>query len=263
MAEIYTHENLPQLAASSNSKDWTVVIPAAGKGTRLLGYDKPKILFPVGGKTILKHLIDLLSPFCSKLVFVLSKDGEKQVKPLLECYVPEKYEVVIQKEPLGMAHAVLVAKDNVKTPYTLVVWGDQVALRKKTIIHSMKVHEFRKGALLTLPTFWKKNPYIHFEKDRNNKIIRVLQAREKDKMPIEGENDAGLFCFSTEILFKILSDGSLINCLGSETKEYNLLPIIPFFEKGDASVALLRIIDEEETIGINTWEDVSKLSDNS
>ena len=33
---------------------WTCVIPAAGKGTRL-GYEFPKILYPILGKTVLQH----------------------------------------------------------------------------------------------------------------------------------------------------------------------------------------------------------------
>ena len=46
------------LAAPHNRETWSAVVAAAGRGTRL-GFDKPKILFPVAGITILERLIRL------------------------------------------------------------------------------------------------------------------------------------------------------------------------------------------------------------
>ncbi len=61
--------DLSELAAQPRPVDpacWTAVIPAAGRGTRL-GFSRPKILYPLGGRAILDWLLDFLVPNCASL----------------------------------------------------------------------------------------------------------------------------------------------------------------------------------------------------
>ncbi|TXH00700.1 MAG: hypothetical protein E6R05_06655 [Candidatus Moraniibacteriota bacterium] len=81
---------------------WTVVIPAAGKGTRL-GYHKAKILYPILGRPILDHLIDLLEPFVGQFFFVLSPFAASDVVPILERRLPGKFQAPVIKDSRGMA----------------------------------------------------------------------------------------------------------------------------------------------------------------
>lgn len=239
---------------------WTAIVPAAGRGSRLM-YDKPKILYPIAGKPILTWLIELLSPFCDKFVFIFSPSGKVEIEPLLEKRIPDRYKIAIQEKPNGMGDAVLKAKDYVHTKYCLIIWGDQVGIKKKTVERSMRVHEHRRNALLTCPTLWKKNPYIHFQRDHTGRVINILQAREVISMPKEGENDCGLFLFSTKTLFEKLDKariGYFAN--GQQTGEFNLLPIFPTLDKNPGNLACLHIISEEETIGINNMEDADALT---
>jgi len=55
-------------------EQWTAIIPAAGRGTRL-GFDQPKILYPVAGRTILEWLVRLLEPVCARVIVVASPEG--------------------------------------------------------------------------------------------------------------------------------------------------------------------------------------------
>jgi bifunctional UDP-N-acetylglucosamine pyrophosphorylase / glucosamine-1-phosphate N-acetyltransferase len=250
-----------------NPNLWTAIVPAAGKGTRL-GYHKPKILFPVAGKTIMEWLLELLTPFCSKIVFVVSANDKKEIALYLDGVQAErkelrvKYDVVVQKEPKGMADAVLAAKNYVDTRHAMVIWGDQVALRKETVLSSMRAHEHRENALLTCPTLLIDNPYIHFDRDEDGKIKRVLQKREGDEMPDVGENDSGIFLFSANTLFEKLELAKkTYSPHGNITKEFNLLPILPFFDTMLGNLVCLRIVLEEESIGINTPEQAQLLSE--
>src|SRR5687768_16630217 len=127
-----TKEISEKFPTDPDPKLWTVVIPAAGRGSRL-GYDKPKILYPVAGRPILDWLIDLLEPKATELVFVLSPTGEPEVSPLLTKRLGGRAKVVIQEEPKGMADAIHRALPHLTTPHTLIIWGDQVAIRPKTI----------------------------------------------------------------------------------------------------------------------------------
>lgn len=261
MKKIWTWEDFKQVPKKVDPSQWTALIPAAGKGSRL-GFSRPKILYPLAGKTILEWLTQGLSPFCENFVLVLSPDGKKEVLSDLEAMAPQRsFTHAIQPAPLGMGDAVFHGLDKVQTPYVLVIWGDQVAIKEKTLEHCLYAHSARRNALLTLPTFMRKAPYIHFERRSDQSLSGVLQKREGDQMPAVGESDSGLFLFQTKALKEILSaqlKGTALK--GAATQETNFLPLFPFFEKEDDSVLSLQIIDEEETIGVNTPEEAVLLS---
>ncbi|MBF0626079.1 MAG: NTP transferase domain-containing protein [Magnetococcales bacterium] len=235
---------------------WTAVIPAAGRGSRL-GGNRAKLLHPVLGRPILAWLADALRPTCGQFVFILSPDNRAEVEPVLErlCGAPPR--VAIQERPLGMADAVQRAEDLVTTPSTLVVWGDQVTLKQSTIAACAWLHEQRAQPTLTLPSLWRRDPYIHLERDDRNRLTRVLQAREGEIHQPEGENDCGVFLFATATLFRTLRQARAARAgLGSATGEFNLLQTLPRFETHPQAVATVRLDDPGETVGVNTPEDV-------
>lgn len=234
---------------------WTAVIPAAGRGTRL-AYGRPKVLFPVLGKPILQWLVDLLSPLCGSLVFVLSEDGAELCRPLLTPQAPAQHKIVLQRVPLGMGHAVRQAREEVHTPHTLVVWGDQVTLHRRTVEACLRAHQGRPVARLTFPTTLRPNPYIHLERDPAGRILKVRQAREESLRVELGENDCGLFLFNSAALFAGLECGEREGwALGTVTGELNLLPLIPALDEGGGTVLTIRITNADETLGVNTREE--------
>jgi bifunctional UDP-N-acetylglucosamine pyrophosphorylase/glucosamine-1-phosphate N-acetyltransferase len=240
--------------------DWTIVIPAAGRGTRL-SFDRPKLLYPISGKPIVEWLVSALSPCCGRFVFVLSPSGAPIVTPELERLLPGSFDIAIQSEPRGMGDAVFAARDKVTTRNCLVVWGDQVGLRTKTIRACMRAHVLRSNALLTLPTVLRSNPYIHFERDPSGRLKSVLQAREGDTLPEIGESDCGVFLFETRALFEALesvhSSSSLVR--GTATREFNLLPILPLFDRAPGNVCSVRVHGLEQTMGVNTVHDAEAI----
>lgn len=102
-----------------------VIIPLAGFGTRLRPhtYTKPKPLINVAGKPVLGHLLDKLTGVdIDEIVFIVGYLGDQ-----IETYVSANYnfkaKYVEQKELLGQAHAIYLAKDLVKGP-TLILFVD-------------------------------------------------------------------------------------------------------------------------------------------
>ena len=77
------------------------IILGAGKGTRMKS-DLPKVLMPVDGKPMIRHIIDMLEGAgVEKIVTVIAPDGDlvkKEVSPLPTC---------VQEKQLGTCHAVL------------------------------------------------------------------------------------------------------------------------------------------------------------
>jgi len=235
--------------------DWTAIIPAAGKGSRL-GYHLPKALYPLLGRPVLEWVIDAVRTTVRHFVFVLSPEGKVHVEPLIEKLLGEKADIVIQKEPTGMGDAVLLAEEKVQTPNCLIVWGDQVMLNPHTVEACATLHEACSVANLTLPTVIKFNPYIHIERNADLKIKRVLQYRENELDIETGESDCGLFLFSRNILFEILKEArNDSSSIGLSTGEFNLLQSLPRFEENSGIVQTVRIENELECLGVNTPEE--------
>lgn len=238
---------------------WTVVIPAAGRGTRL-NYSQPKILYPILGRTILDRLIDLLEPFCGRFVFVLSPASAPYVTPRLDQRLAGRAEAAVISESRGMADSIYRAVPGLSTPFTLVVWGDQAGIRPETIRSVMKIQQANPHTKLTLPVVQRENPYVHYERDATGRFINVLQKREGDTMPVVGESDCGVFAFDTRRLQEVFQQEIKKGITLSEvTKEWNFLPMLSQFEKGDVSVSAFRLESIEETIGVNDTDDVAIL----
>ncbi len=165
--------------------------------------------------------------------------------------------IAIQPEPKGMADAVLCSRPAVKSDHCLVLWGDQILLRKETIAACVSLHEQRTDARLTFPT-------VEREQARTSVLIGIQKAAlpeftKRGKKPFRfhsGENDCGLFLFQTQALFDILNKNQDDpRYRGKRTSEYNLLPLIPLLDQSDGDVATLKIEDDAESIGINTQEE--------
>ena len=240
-----------------NPISWTAVIPAAGRGSRL-GYDRPKILYPIAGRPVLDWLLNFLEPNCHKMVFVLSPDGRATVREELERTIPSRYEIVIQEVPTGMGDAVELALDSVATRQVVVVWGDQAALRRSSVDACLRLHAGPLEADVTCPTVFRENPYIHFDRDSSGQICALRQAREGDPMPERGESDTGFFCFRAEVLRRLLTEQRRIpEQAGALTREFNLLPVIPLAAKLGLSVITPRLMTLEETVGVNSTRDAA------
>ena len=157
-----------------------------------------------------------------------------------------------------MGDAVELALDAVATRHVVIVWGDQVALRRSSVEACLRLHAGPLEADVTCPTVFRENPYIHFERDSSGQICALRQAREGDSMPERGESDTGFFCFRTEALRRLLVDQRRHpEQAGALTREFNLLPVIPLAAKLGLSVITPRLMTLEETVGVNSTRDAA------
>lgn len=246
-------------APEADPRLWTVVIPAAGRGSRL-GFEKPKILFPLAGRTILDWLLDLFEGHIGSFVLVLSPSGRPFVEPELEKRLGSRFKIAIQEVPTGMGDAVEIGLNAVQTPHTAVVWGDQVAIRPESVEAMLRLHSGPIAPAITCPTVWRDNPYIHFPRNSEGRLQAVLQAREGDSMPVHGESDTGFFCFDTARLRRLLAETrDEPERLGAKTREFNLLPVIPLASRRGETVLTPLLMTLEETVGVNTPADAAYL----
>lgn len=106
-----------------------VVIPMAGLGTRLRPHtwSKPKQLVTVAGKTVLDHVLDMLSTLPDsqevELINIVGYLGD-QIEDHVSKYYPNiKSHFVIQEDPRGQSHAIYLAREHLTGPM-MVVFAD-------------------------------------------------------------------------------------------------------------------------------------------
>lgn len=109
------------------------IIPAAGVGTRLRPhtYSIPKILLNVAGKPMISHLIDELIAIdkVHHIAIVIGHLGDKVVDYIENTYASVKnvdFEFIVQKEMLGLGHAVYQAKNYLTGDPVLIILGDTI-----------------------------------------------------------------------------------------------------------------------------------------
>jgi bifunctional UDP-N-acetylglucosamine pyrophosphorylase / glucosamine-1-phosphate N-acetyltransferase len=251
--------NWEAYASPRVESDWSVVIPAAGRGTRL-GSSLPKILYPVGGRPILAWLLDLFLPVTRGEVILVVAPWSREAVEEAARQMTDRVKIAVQETPTGMGDAVEIGTREVTTSQVAVVWGDQVALRKSSVEAVFRIHEGQQAAV-TFPTVERRQPYIHFERDATGNIVALRQAREGDAMPETGESDTGFFCFQTAILRQLLADSRSQGQSGAGTGEFNLLPVLVDAARQQHLVVTPRVVREEETVGINTAEDAARVEE--
>ena len=234
------------------------VIPAAGVGSRL-GHPGAKLLYPVNGEPILCHLERQLAPVVDGIVLVVSPQGEPPIAEQARALATPT-QLAIQPKPLGMADAVLASSSAplaAGAELRLIVWGDQVTVQARTLQSLITLLE-ESGADLALPTRTRAHPYIHFQRDRSGRPVRVLQARENDAMPPIGETDCGAFLVRSARFYQDLA-GYMASPSerGAVTGEVNFLPFLVAPQAGFRKIATLRGVDPRETLGVNTPEEAA------
>ncbi len=104
-----------------------VLLAGYGKRMRPLTWSRPKPLLKVAGKTIVGHLIDLLSVILTEeVIFVVGYRGRQIESWIRENYPQLDSHFVIQEEALGQAHAVWLCKDYIDDQQLVVAFGDGI-----------------------------------------------------------------------------------------------------------------------------------------
>ena len=108
----------------------SVVILAAGQGKRMQS-DLPKVLQPVAGRPLLKHVIDTARELCASDIHVVYGHGGERVR---EALAAENVHWALQAEQLGTGHAVQQAMPGVPDDHlVLILFGDVPLVQAATM----------------------------------------------------------------------------------------------------------------------------------
>lgn len=202
---------------------------------------------------MLDRLADLYAPFVTRIVVIVSPGGRG---PIGDWAGGRGAAIVEQASPTGMLDAILLATATIEAqrPDTVwITWADQVGVLRATLARLAREEEEGLPSGMILPTVRRLDPYIHFVRDRHGRIAGLLQRREGDVMPVEGEGDIGVFALRRDTFLRDLPAFARDATAGAATGERNFLPFIPWLARR-SPVATIPCSDAMEAIGVNTPE---------
>ena len=125
----------------------SVVILAAGQGKRMKS-DLPKVLQPLAGRPLLKHVIDSARELEPTSVHVVYGHGGDRVREVLKA---EQVSWVLQAEQLGTGHAVMQAAPKLDdSDVVLVLYGDVPLIRSATLNELLSLANTKSMSVLTV-----------------------------------------------------------------------------------------------------------------
>ncbi|MCM8783573.1 MAG: sugar phosphate nucleotidyltransferase [Candidatus Omnitrophica bacterium] len=228
------------------------VVLAAGKGVRMKSAF-PKMLHSLWGKPLINYPIETLRRIGVNKIFVVLGYKKETLLPYLK-----EVKIIVQKSLLGTGHALLTTEPYLKDfkGTILVISGDVPLVREATLQKLVKQHQSLNSTVTILvANIQEPWGYGRILRDKNSKVIKICEETDLEKglSGIE-EVNSGIYCFKGSLLFRYLKKIKL----NPRKKEYYLTDIIGLMAGEGEKISTLCIEDNEELLGINTREDLSR-----
>ena len=238
-------------------KKCTLIIPAAGLGTRL-NYNGPKNLFKVSGRQILNWIIDQVPEEISELVIVTSNSHLLTYQDeITKQYLKKIPSILIKIQPKaeGTLSAIKIGLSASSNDMNLVIWGDQIGVTE-AFLNSLMLNADEESTIV-LPLIYKSNPYVYFTLDDTGKILSFVETKETNLNVFGGLTDSGTFLLSRskmQAAFEYLYEHEKLDI---EIKnECNFLSTFKILESKGFLIKKLIHYDLNSTHAINSIEDV-------
>jgi len=240
-----------------------VVVLAAGQGKRM-NSDLPKVLLPLGGEPLIKHLLTGVeqSQLTKPAVVVVGYRAE-----LVQQTLGANHHYVLQKEQLGTGHAVLVAESALRgqAEHIMVLYGDHPLVDATTINRLIQAHLEGESVLtmgtIKIPDFekWRQIflSYGRIVRDERGEISQIVEYKDatKEQQGITEVNPSYL-CFDSEWLWENLKKISNTNA----QKEYYLTDLPALARAQGKRIASVEV-KPESGLGANTPEQLRSLEE--
>jgi bifunctional UDP-N-acetylglucosamine pyrophosphorylase/glucosamine-1-phosphate N-acetyltransferase len=221
----------------------SVVILAAGQGKRMKS-ELPKVLQPLAGRPLLKHVIETARSLDPAAIHVVYGHGGEQVRAAL---ADEPVRWTLQAERLGTGHALMQAMPDIPDAHrVLVLYGDVPLLRRQTLVALLAGD----GGSLNLLTMMAEDPegYGRIVRVRGGGVRRIVEQHDANKAQLAiRECNSGVLAVPARLLRKWLTLLKADNVQG----EYYLTDIIALAVKDRVPVKPVVAAQAIEVLGVN------------
>ena len=223
------------------------VILAAGQGTRMKS-SKPKVLHPVGGRSLVDHAIDTAQALGCERIVVVCGAHSPAVAEAVRARLGEG-SVAIQDPPLGTGHAVLAAREALAgfQGDVVVTLSDTPLLTAPRVAPLFDLRQA--GADVAVLGFEAHDPtgYGRLIMAPGGVLLRIVEEREADAgQKIVRHCNSGVLAADCGLLFQLLAQVKNDNA----KKEYYLTDIVGLAHDRKLSTRVT-IAPEEALMGIN------------
>jgi len=234
-----------------------VVILAAGMGKRMQSA-LPKVLHPLAGKPLLRHVIDTARSLGPRKLCVIYGHGGAAVPEMVAALAQESgstIDTALQQPQLGTGHAVMQAVPQLDdSDSTLVLYGDVPLTSSDSLRRLVDAAGTDKLGILTVE---QANPFgLGRIVRENGAIVRIVE--EKDASAEERairEINSGIMVVPTRHLKKWLAALSNNNAQG----EYYLTDIVAQAVADGVDVVSAQPSGEWEVAGVNSKVQLAEL----
>ena len=231
-----------------------VIVLAAGEGTRMRSA-LPKVLHPLGGRTMLGHVLASAEALDPEHLLVVVGHGREHVTETLT----GKARAVVQETQDGTGHAVRVALETLADVQgtVLVVPGDAPLLTAGTLQQLVEVHD-RAQAATTLLTARVQDPtgYGRVVRDATG-VAAVVEHKDADeRIRLVDEIATSVYAFAAQPLREALARLGTDNAQG----EQYLTDVVGLHRAAGLTVAAQIAPDADETRGVNDRVQLAELA---
>jgi bifunctional UDP-N-acetylglucosamine pyrophosphorylase/glucosamine-1-phosphate N-acetyltransferase len=222
----------------------SIVILAAGQGKRMKSA-LPKVLQPLAGSPLLRHVIDCARTLDAAAIHVVYGHGGELVREMLE---DEPVHCVLQAEQLGTGHAVLQAMPAIPDEHlVLVLYGDVPLIRRDTLERLIARADAKSIAVLSVML---EDPagYGRIVRDAAGNVVRIVEQKDANHKELAiKEVNTGLMAVPARYLRRWL--GALRN--DNAQGEYYLTDVVVTAVKEGLKVHAVIAPTMTEVLGIN------------
>jgi bifunctional UDP-N-acetylglucosamine pyrophosphorylase / glucosamine-1-phosphate N-acetyltransferase len=235
------------------NSDITIVILAAGKGTRLKSA-LAKVLHRAGGRPLVEHVVRACRAFKPREIVAVvghqAEDVAKAVEPLA-------VKTVLQKPQRGTGHAMAIARRAIssRAKVAIILPGDAPLIRAETLAALAKAHQ-EAGAAATILSAEIENPsgYGRIVRQNDGSVAAIVEdsALTGEQRSIR-EINSSIYCFTLEKLWPCLAALKPHNV----HRELYLTDAITVLRQKGEKVQAVVARDAEEVLGCNTRGDLA------
>jgi bifunctional UDP-N-acetylglucosamine pyrophosphorylase/glucosamine-1-phosphate N-acetyltransferase len=243
-ARPHTHSELaPPLA---------VVILAAGEGKRMKSA-LPKVLQPLAGRALLRHVIDTARTLAPAAIHVIYGHGGEQVRAALS---DERVFWTLQAKRLGTGHALLQAMPAIADDQmVLVLYGDVPLIGRATLAGLLTSGGRDKVRLLTMLTD-EPDGYGRVVRSRGGAVRGIVEQKDATRRQLAiRECNTGVLSAPARLLRRWLAQLKSDNSQG----EYYLTDVIAMAVKDRVPVEPVIAPRALEVLGVNDKAQLAEL----